>query len=151
MKRIFLIFTVLFILSNFQVEADPFTIEFYEIVNQYRLDLGLNQLERSPAVEKIALAYSEMIGEAGTLDHHIITLFEFSQLCKNYGIENVTLEEILAYYPTGETPKFVFNQFINSKVHRVILEEEKGEFIGANYIDIHGRTYFTAYIILEEK
>ncbi len=151
MKKLFLIFIILLLLSSYNLVADPFTMEFYEIVNQHRSDLDLIQLERSIALEKIALTYSEIIGEEGALDHNALTLFEFSKLCKNYGIENVIVQEILAYYVTGEPPLFVFEQFIASETHRNVLENENGRFIGANYINIHGRTYFTAYTILEKK
>lgn len=150
MKKLFLIFSVLLLLACHKTEADPFTMEFYEIVNQYRVDLGLNELERSPAVEKIALTYSEIIAKNGSLDHFALTPFEFKQLCKNYGIEHVILKEILAYYPIGKTPWFVFESFIISTIHREVIEEENGEFIGANYANKNGRQYFTAYIILKE-
>jgi len=127
--------------------VDPFLGEFYYHLNVYREKYDLVPLARDTRVEKIAEDYSAILAKNGFIDHYALSMFEFKQLCNNHGLNDVILREILVSYQDGRTPLKVLSYYQRSPPHNDALLEEKGEIMGAGYINRDGIIFFTAYIV----
>lgn len=153
MKKILLIVLIfaLLLISCYTVEADQFTNAFYDHVNTIRESKNLVPLTPSRNIENVAITYSAIMADDGYINHNALTEFEFSTLCKNYGIPPSTLLEVLASYPNYYESYQVFLLFLMSDPHKKALLDPRGRSIGAGYIKKGDKTFFTAYIMIGDK
>jgi len=148
MKKILIL---IFILTTTFLFSDSLVMKFYDHVNIYRESLGLNLLERDTRVEHVATTYSEIIAEEGKINHYALTDFEFIKLCNNYNLYTGVLGEILASFPSDFNSYQIFLLYRNSPKHNRELINPDATLIGAGHDTIDGKTFFTAYIVTEEK
>ena len=152
MKKIFLIFVfALLIFSCYKVQADEFTTQFYSHVNTLRESKDLPILEVNYKTTNVAYTYSKILAENGKINHEALSPFEFSELCTNCNVPDVTLLEILTSCPKDYVPYQIFLLFMESDPHREALLDPRGQSIGAGYFIRDANMFFTAYIIIEKE
>jgi uncharacterized protein YkwD len=129
------------------VDSTPsFEQELIGLINDHRLEQGLAPLIKEDELSFIALKHSQnMAMNLASFGH-----FGFSLRCEEsrlvMGGGNWCAENVAMGY---ETPKSVFNGWINSPGHRAIIENSKATITGIAYAISGQGTFYWTQIFLE--
>ena len=119
-------------------ETKIIEIEIMELINEYRLEQGLNALSSHDLVKSQAFSHSDYMAEENNISHeHFYSRKSF--LVNNAGANRVT--ENVAYGFTSA--KSVVDAWINSEGHRVNMEGIYTNFDVSAEQNENGIWYFT--------
>jgi len=147
MKRILI--TVILLMLTFSLSALEVNL-FYQIVNDYRENKGLEPLEVDRGLELYADAYVEACMEQGHMIHNLWPLEKVSRILHeksklSYQFIDEMIQEGSPVYMNTEVD--VFMNFLSSPPHKATMERRDFEKIGAAWRpDKNGVKYFAAYI-----
>lgn len=144
MRKIFVIL-ILFLSTNlWSIDLDS----FYREVNSIRDNFGLEALEPSEPLERLATFYARKCESAGEISHSLLSNEEIFHEAHRLGVYHSKVGEVLQSGKKESLwdPHNIVMNFMGSHDHRVILLSEADE-IGAGYYSSDGRYYyFTAYV-----
>lgn len=113
-------------------------IEILELINAYRLDLGLNNLRKMDDIKIEAYGHTNYMKATGSISH--TNFYQRKQnLINNAGALNVGENVAYAY----SSAQAVVNAWINSESHRENMEGDYTNFDISAEQDEDGRWYYT--------
>ncbi len=118
-------------------------LEVLNLINNYRDSLGINRLSRLDIVSSVALSHSKHMAETGKVNHD------------NFSDRHEKLVKKASAKAVGENVGFgynsalgVFNAWILSDTHKLLIEEEKFTHFGiSTETNLEGSNYFTQIFI----
>ena len=131
---------------NTSVEKQTFEQELIGLINDHRLEQGLAPMIKDEELSFIALKHSQNMAMNVVPFGHL----GFSQRCEESRIVleggNWCAENVAMGY---ETPKSVFNGWMNSAGHRANIESSKATVTGIAYAVNNLGTYYWTQIFLD--
>lgn len=119
-------------------QAKQIEIEILELINEYRLSLGLNPLNNMDDIKIEAFSHTNYMLSTGNISH--TNFFQRKQnLINNAGAINVG-ENVAYAYSSAQS---VVNAWINSDSHRENMEGDYTNFDISAEKDAEGRWYYT--------
>ena len=119
-------------------QAKQIEIEILELINDYRLSLGLNPLSNMDDIKIEAYGHTNYMMSTGNVSH--TNFFQRKQnLINNAGAINVG-ENVAYAYSSAQS---VVNAWINSDSHRENMEGDYTNFDISAEKDAEGRWYYT--------
>ncbi|AUP77470.1 CAP domain-containing protein [Flavivirga eckloniae] len=129
-------------LSLVSLEAKEIEIEILELINDYRLSLGLNTLEDMSVVKSVAYSHTDYMVDNNVVSHD--NFYTRSNYLKaNAGAKKVS-ENVAYGYSTAQT---VVKAWIKSDGHRGTIEGDFTNFDVSAEKNENGRWYFTNIFI----
>jgi len=130
-------------LSDIKVEYSTIELEILDLVNNHRVSLGLQSLNKLDVISSVALTHTSYMVETGNVDH-----YDFPQRQENLVIKANAKS-------VGENVAYGFNSsigvveaWLKSDTHRSIIEDEKYTHFGiSTKKNSNGRNYFTQMFI----
>ncbi|MEZ4802719.1 MAG: CAP domain-containing protein [Gelidibacter sp.] len=122
--------------------AKTIEIEILELINQHRIEMGLNPLNSLNIIKSVAFTHTDYMVEINQVNHD-----NFYQR-KNSLVQNagaISVSENVAYgYSTAQD---VVNAWINSESHRANIEGNYTDFDISAEQNSEGRWYYTNMFI----
>ena len=122
--------------------AKAIEIEILELINNHRIELGLNPLNNLNIIKSVAYTHTDYMVEINQVNHDFFYQRKNS-LIQNAGAESVT-ENVAYGYSTAQA---VVNAWINSDNHRANLEGDYTDFDISAEQNSEGRWYYTNIFI----
>ena len=126
------------IAASYVPEAKEIEIEIMEIINDYRVDNGLNPLNSLGQAKAEAFSHTEYMIESNGISHD------------NFFVRKANLENAVGAVRVGENVAYgyryaqsVVNAWLNSPGHRQIIEGDYTDFEISAEQDADGRWYYT--------
>lgn len=122
--------------------AKTIEIEILELINQHRIEMGLNPLHNLNIIKSVAFTHTDYMVEVNEVNHN-----NFYQR-KNSLIQNagaITVSENVAY--GFSSAQAVVNAWINSDSHRANIEGNYTDFDISAEQNGEGRWYYTNIFI----
>ena len=118
-------------------------------INQYRVSMGLPELEYDLKLNNLAAAFVQKLAINKIADHEFIGTDEFVKVALANGIEPGIAHEIIQIIPNDVTPFNVFYNFWASPDHKKAMEYYYAEKIGGAVFN-DGELYYILFYIYEE-
>jgi uncharacterized protein YkwD len=119
-------------------ETKVIEIEILELINDYRLSIGLNPLNNMNLIKSQAYSHTDYM-----IDHNNVSHDNFTQR-RNYLVNNagaITVSENVAYgFTSAES---VVNAWLNSPGHKENIEGDFTDFDISAEQNIEGKWYYT--------
>ncbi len=130
------------IVASYVPETKEIEIEIMEIINDYRVEIGLNPLNSLNQIKAEAFGHTEYMIEKSNISHD------------NFFIRKENLENTVGAVRVGENVAYgyryaesVVNAWLNSPGHKDIIEGEYSHFDISAEQDQEGRWYYTNIFI----
>ena len=128
--------------NSYIPEYKPIEVEILELINSYRISIGLNYLNNMEIIKAEAYPHTDYMIERNQVSHDNF-LARRNNLQNNAGASSV--RENVAYgYATASG---VVNAWLNSEGHREVIEGDFTHFDISAEKDENGRWYYTNIFI----
>jgi len=117
-------------------------IEIMELINEHRIDLGLNPLQSLSIVKSVAFTHTDYMIEVNSVNHDGFFQRKVS-LEQNAKAKAVSENVAYAY----STAKSVVTAWINSESHRATIEGDYTDFEVSAEQNTEGKWYYTNIFI----
>lgn len=130
-------------ITELKIEYSEIELEILDLVNNYRIENGLNPLKKLDFISTIAKTHTTYMLETGLVNHDFF--YERNEkLVTLAGAKNVG--ENVAYGYTSA--QGVFEAWLNSEHHREIIENDSYTHFGiSTECNMNGKNYFTQMFI----
>lgn len=130
-------------ISELKVEYSEIELEILDLVNNYRSERGLNELQTLDFISTIAKTHTTYMLETGLVNHDNFPERN-EKLVTTVGAKNVGENVAYGYY----SAQGVFDAWIASEHHREIIENDSYKHFGiSTKCNTTGRNYFTQMFI----
>ncbi|WP_452224643.1 CAP domain-containing protein [Lacinutrix chionoecetis] len=118
--------------------AKTIELEIMELINEYRIEQGLNALVNHDLVKSQAYTHSDYMVETGNVSH--VNFYSRKSFLVNNAGANVVTENVAYGFTSAES---VVNAWINSDGHRANMEGDYTNFDVSAEQNEEGKYYFT--------
>ena len=130
-------------ISELKVEYSEIELEILDLINNYRSERGLNELQTLDFISTIAKTHTTYMLETGLVNHDNFPERN-EKLVTTVGAKNVGENVAYGYY----SAQGVFDAWIASEHHREIIENDSYTHFGiSTECNTTGRNYFTQMFI----
>lgn len=130
------------ITSSYVPETKIIEIEILELINDYRISIGLNALENMSSIKAQAYGHTEYMIKKSKISHDNF-LQRSTSLKNNPGALSVSENVAFAY----SSPESVVNAWLGSESHRAVIEGDFTNFDVFADLDEDGKYYYTNIFI----
>lgn len=123
-------------------QAKLIEIEIMELINEHRINLGLNTLQNHDTVKAVALTHTNYMIEEAHVSHDYFFLRK--ETLQANASANVVTENVGYGFSSAES---VVNAWLNSPSHRANIEGDHTDFDVSAEQNAEGKWYFTNMFI----
>lgn len=123
-------------------QAKLIEIEIMELINEYRINEGLNSLQNHNTVKAVAFTHTDYMIEADNVSHD--NFFLRKQSLQVNASANVVSENVAFGFSSAQA---VVNAWLNSPSHKENIEGDFTDFDVSAEKDVNGKWYFTNIFI----
>lgn len=123
-------------------QAKQIEIEIMELINNHRINKGLNPLEDHNTVKAVAFTHTDYMIEVANVSHD--NFFQRKQSLQANANANIVSENVAYGFSSAEA---VVNAWINSPSHRENIEGDYTDFDVSAEQNSEGNWYFTNIFI----
>jgi uncharacterized protein YkwD len=123
-------------------QAKQIEIEIMELINNHRINKGLNSLEDHNTVKAVAFTHTDYMIEVANVSHD--NFFQRKQSLQANANANIVSENVAYGFSSAEA---VVNAWINSPSHRENIEGDYTDFDVSAEQNNEGNWYFTNIFI----
>lgn len=123
-------------------QAKPLEIEVLELINEYRINSGLNPLNNNNTVKAVAYTHSDYMREVDNVSHD--NFYARKQSLQNNQNAQIVTENVAFGYTSAES---LVNAWLNSPSHRSNIEGSYTDFDISAEQNEDGDWYYTNIFI----
>ncbi|MBU2940293.1 CAP domain-containing protein [Lacinutrix sp. C3R15] len=119
-------------------ETKVIEIEILELINEYRMDMGLSALEALDLIKSQAYVHTDYMVASSNISHDNFS--QRSAFLRQYAGANRVSENVAFGYSSAAS---VVNAWLNSESHRGAIEGDYTHFDISAELDSRGQWYYT--------